>query len=185
MTTPRIGHIFRLAQIIKESCEQCTDQEATSLAKAILEHPGSHWSPTPQPVPTSERLPSAADCDAEGNCWWFDPHADGAWYVDTFQSCYTHWLSANAPPTPIPPMNEPLSPAAQAVLDAVTAELDWDARYHSHTAAAAALRAAADQVVPDEPDYMRAAIHDQGWWDKQDLIRSEILAIAAELDGAQ
>ena len=50
MTTPRIGHIFRLAQIIKESCEQCTDQEATSLAKAILEHPGSHWSPTPQPV---------------------------------------------------------------------------------------------------------------------------------------
>ena len=44
MTTPRIGHIFRLAQIIKESCEQCTDQEATSLAKAILEHPGSHWS---------------------------------------------------------------------------------------------------------------------------------------------
>lgn len=37
----------------------------------------------------------------------------------------------------------PLSPAAQAVLDAVTAELDWDARYHSHEAAAAALRAAA------------------------------------------
>lgn len=36
-----------------------------------------------------------------------------------------------------------LSPAAQAVLDAVTAELDWDARYHSHEAAAAALRAAA------------------------------------------
>ena len=40
-----------------------------------------------------------------------------------------------------------LSPAAQAVLDAVTAELDWDARYHSHEAAAAALRAAADQLA--------------------------------------
>lgn len=38
-----------------------------------------------------------------------------------------------------------LSPAAQAVLDAVTAQLDWDARYHSHSAAAAALRAAAGQ----------------------------------------
>ena len=56
--------------------------------------------PTPQPVVVSERLPSAADCDAEGNCWWFDPHADGAWYVDTFQSNYTHWLSINALPTP-------------------------------------------------------------------------------------
>ena len=40
-------------------------------------------------------------------------------------------------------MTNPLSPAAQAVLDAVTAELDWDARYHSHAAAAAALRVAA------------------------------------------
>ena len=49
------------------------------------------------------------------------------------------------------------------------------------SALAAVLRALADQVAPDEPDYMRAAIHDQGWWDKQDLIRSEILAIAEEL----
>ena len=40
-----------------------------------------------------------------------------------------------------------LSPQAQAVLDAVTAQLDWDARYHSHSAAAAALRAVADQVT--------------------------------------
>ena len=61
----------------------------------------SRWGrPTPQPVAVSERLPSAADCDVEDNCWWFDPHADGAWYVDTFQSCYTHWLPANALPTP-------------------------------------------------------------------------------------
>jgi hypothetical protein len=49
------------------------------------------------------------------------------------------------------------------------------------SALAAVLCALADQVAPDEPDYMRAAIHDQGWWDKQDLIRSEILAIAEEL----
>lgn len=53
-----------------------------------------------QPVAVSERLPGPKDCDAEDNCWWFDPHADGAWYVDTFQSCYTHWLPANALPTP-------------------------------------------------------------------------------------
>lgn len=52
MTTPRVGHIFRLAQIIQESCEHCTDQEATFLAKAILEHPGSRW--CPQQTPESE-----------------------------------------------------------------------------------------------------------------------------------
>ena len=79
-----------------------------------------------------------------------------------------------------------LSPAAQAVLDAVTAELDWDARYHSHAAAAAALRAAADQVVPDvsEPDWgacneMRCDI--ELYTDHQRK-RSALLAIAAELE---
>lgn len=54
---PKIGHIFCLAQIIQESCEQCTDQEATSLAKAILEHPYSRWGLKDAPVPVSERLP--------------------------------------------------------------------------------------------------------------------------------
>jgi hypothetical protein len=79
-----------------------------------------------------------------------------------------------------------LSPAAQAVLNAAEAVSEYGkATPLMKARLAAALRAAADQVVPDEPDYMRAAIHDQGWWDKQDLIRSEILAIAAELDGAQ
>jgi hypothetical protein len=81
------------------------------------------------------------------------------------------------------PMTTPLSPAAQAVLDAVAAALE---RGYSGPAAydiaAAALRAAADQVVPDEPDYMRAAVPSTDWWDKHDSIRSELLAIANELD---
>ena len=47
---------------------------------------------------------------------------------------------------------------------------------------AAALRAAADQVVPNEPDYMRAAVPSQDWWDKHDLIRSELLTLATELE---
>ena len=64
-----------------------------------------------------------------------------------------------------------LSPAAQAVRDAYTkGGLD------------AALRAAADQVVPDEPDYMRAAVPSTDWWDKHDLVRSELLTLATELD---
>ena len=73
------------------------NRHAVGHARAVL---AKYGTPTPQPVPLSERLPSAADCDVEDNCWWFDPHADGAWYVDTFQSCYTHWLPANALPTP-------------------------------------------------------------------------------------
>ena len=47
---------------------------------------------------------------------------------------------------------------------------------------AAALRVMVDEMVPDEPDYMRAASPDTGWWDKHDLIRSELFALAAELE---
>jgi hypothetical protein len=68
-------------------------------------------------------------------------------------------------------MTTPLSPEAQAVRDA-----------YKKGGLAAALRAAADQVVPDEPDYMRAAVPSTDWWDKHDSIRSELLAIANELD---
>jgi hypothetical protein len=73
-----------------------------------------------------------------------------------------------------------LSPAARAVHSAFHKAANGQA--WTNTAIAAALRAAADQVVPDEPNYMRAAIPDAGWWDKHDLIRSELLAIAAELE---
>jgi hypothetical protein len=65
---------------------------------------------------------------------------------------------------------EPLSPAAQAVRDA-----------YKEGGLDAALIAAADQVVPDEPDYMRAAVPSTDWWDKHDSIRSELIALAAEL----
>ena len=73
-----------------------------------------------------------------------------------------------------------LSPAAQAVLDA--AHEAWVTRDDPQGIAAAVLRAAADQVVPDEPDYMRAAVASQDWWDKHDLIRSKLLTLATELE---
>jgi len=72
-----------------------------------------------------------------------------------------------------------LSPAAQAIDDA--AYQAWVTRDDPRSIAAAALRAAADQVVPDEPDYMRAAVPSTDWWDKHDLIRSELLTLVAEL----
>jgi hypothetical protein len=37
-------------------------------------------------------------------------------------------------------------------------------------------------VVPDEPDYMRAAVPSTDWWDKHDSIRSELLTLATELE---
>ena len=55
-----------------------------------------------KPVPASERLPGPEDCDADGECWWFDPvGTDGAWYVDTYQGNYTYWLPHWALPVPI------------------------------------------------------------------------------------
>ena len=77
-----------------------------------------------------------------------------------------------------------LSPAAQAVLDAANNELDhapWDVSYLAKPAVAAALRAAADQVVPEEPLYGG----DQRWMferDARQASRKKLLAIATELE---
>jgi hypothetical protein len=89
-------------------------------------------------------------------------------------------------------MTKPLSPAAQAVLDAAEEALsDFENYGPNYTAAgiAAALQAAADQVVPDvsEPDWgacneMRCDI--ELYADHQRK-RSALLAIAAELEGAK
>ena len=70
-----------------------------------------------------------------------------------------------------------LSPAAQAVLDAVTP-------YPIHEAAiAAALRAAADQVVPLRRKPLYADSAEESAWSAQQDTREELLAIAAELEG--
>ena len=72
-------------------------------------------------------------------------------------------------------MTEPLSPAAQAVLDAA---INVAESPDAEAIVAAALEAAADQVAPSdamEPrNYLPMAIECQ-------RIRSELLAIAAEL----
>ena len=78
-----------------------------------------------------------------------------------------------------------LSPAAQAVRDAAFSAY-WSAEQEAPNdegmIAAAALRAAADQVVPEEPLYGG----DQRWmWerDARQACRKKLLAIAAELEG--
>ena len=73
-----------------------------------------------------------------------------------------------------------LSPVAQAVLDAVNKELDeapWDLTFIAGSAAAAALRAAADQVVP-----LPRLPYDSCCDVHAAAIRADLLAIAVELE---
>ena len=73
-----------------------------------------------------------------------------------------------------------LSPAAQAVLDAVH-EIIADTSLADLLAIAAALRAAADQVVPEHANPVGDE-HDEARHDQWLRIRYKFLAIAAELE---
>ena len=81
---------------------------------------------------------------------------------------------------------QPLSPAAQAVLDAMY-EINLDFGEENAKLAAAALQAVADQVVPEPPMIVPGGRSYEGAWSAtvQDAIRRQILAIAAELEGEQ
>ena len=71
-----------------------------------------------------------------------------------------------------------LSPAAQAVLDA------HDIGFSTpRLCLAAALRAAADQVVPETDGPRSVLEYELGDWDARDDVRNALLAIAAELEG--
>jgi hypothetical protein len=85
-------------------------------------------------------------------------------------------------------MSQPLSPAAQAVLDAVVD----GALPPFHVIArpmAAALRAAADQVVPHarQPELHGSRTCSTAWqrWDERCEVHFKLLIIAAELEADQ
>jgi hypothetical protein len=73
--------------------------------------------------------------------------------------------------------DQPLSPAAQAVLDATCSR--WP-RSHEWVIAAA-LQAAADQVVPKRDTPLLGDDASYADWNARDDVRDEFLAIAAEL----
>lgn len=77
-------------------------------------------------------------------------------------------------------MSKTLSPAAQAVLDAAISAAESP---HAEAIATAALRAAADQVVPERPEPTWGTDTDHTSWWVRDDVREELLAIAAELGG--
>ena len=73
-----------------------------------------------------------------------------------------------------------LSPAAQAVLDAYNSGFDRPVAVHHKPRIAAALQAAADQLIPPVEFDRRYTTQER--WDARDDIRFELLAIAAELE---
>ena len=78
-------------------------------------------------------------------------------------------------------MTQPLSPAAQAVLDAYNSGFDRPVAVHHKPRIAAVLRAAADEVAPMEYE----GIWTDGkilQYEKQDPVRDKLLAIADELE---
>jgi hypothetical protein len=77
----------------------------------VVRHKLARWgTPTIQPVPVSERLPGPEDCDGDGRCWMFG-YVEGDWRlisatnsgIPKLKYCFTHWLPANALPTPEAP----------------------------------------------------------------------------------
>ena len=92
-------------------------------------------------------------------------------------------------------MTEPLSPAAQAIYDAYCKEAD-NPYYYERSGLVAALRAAADQLVPikeepaEPPSYgigYEPTEYVQDWnrWHVRRQLRYKLLAIAAELEGVE
>ena len=87
-----------------------------------------------------------------------------------------------------------LSPAAQAVIEAACTLADLlDREVSQDEMIAAALRALADQVVPeqseppsgdDEPWPHGYQLISDGRWEQRQITRGELLAIAAELEAA-
>jgi len=82
-----------------------------------------------------------------------------------------------------------LSPQAQAILDAYNAGFARPVAVHHKPRIAAALRAAADQVVPGKPEPTEESVGptiDFGYawalFSKANDVRQELLAIAAELE---
>lgn len=73
------------------------------FAQEILARYGTH----PRPIAMAERLPTKADCDAEGRCWmlgnvehdWRLIHIDNPG-VPKLKYCFSHWLPAAAIPLP-------------------------------------------------------------------------------------
>ena len=106
------------------------------------------------------------------------------WGADQELDACIEWLRYKAN---MEPAIEPLSAAAQAVLDA--ANYVYDRAGTTGHGLAAALRAVVDQVTPEDFDYWYGSAGDYasgcetGQNERNAQVRAELLAIANELEG--
>ena len=103
---PTVMEIIELHSWLEDEWRANNDGEdlpTLDFARAVL----ARWGrPTPQPVAVSERLPGPGDVNEDGNCWLWD--REGCFWDWTYirtrtraeMYTYTHWLPANALPTP-------------------------------------------------------------------------------------
>jgi hypothetical protein len=120
----------------------------------------------------------------QGYQWLGADHQNGPWRPIPAPQAGLPWATDESAvqsrePASVATEARPLSPAAQAVLDA------FRPTSHHRRAIAAALRAAADQVVPTEMD-LTPNWPDPGHYRQQErrLTRQRFLALAAELEGS-
>ena len=106
MAATEIGYEFTSSWFLTGSNSlqfEVAPLELLNLLRAVLSR---HGHPTPQPVAVSERLPGPEDVNEDGNCWMWDRESCfWDWtYIRTRTRAemytYTHWLPANALPTP-------------------------------------------------------------------------------------
>jgi len=71
-------------------------KDAIDAARAALN------APPLAPIPVSEGLPGAKECDAKGRCWLSNSDTPYGWILDNPEQCtnYTHWLPHWAIPLP-------------------------------------------------------------------------------------
>ena len=85
-------------------------QDCRRFARAVLARWGNH--PHPRPIPVAERLPTEADFDTKGRCWWAWGPTDLEWNEeqcpgwmllppdDDAPTDFVAWLPAAAIPLP-------------------------------------------------------------------------------------
>ena len=100
--------LLRCAKIATPCYDLKVWERELNMMRAAIAADRSRWGrPAAAPVPESERLPGAEDCDAEGRCWWLiepypRPVGPGGklWSLCRYFPGSAHWLPAHALPLP-------------------------------------------------------------------------------------
>jgi hypothetical protein len=101
---PSIAHWHDFLTRAADLLERPTPQPPAELAEMVKRLHEIN-SPTPQPVPVSERWPEFSDCNPFEAVWAFNPVLDHWKLTRINQTLHTHWLPHWALPVPAPANN--------------------------------------------------------------------------------